>query len=334
MKASSLLMKRLPVFFFLTAMSLTTFGQVIRGIVLDKANRDTLSFAMVYINGTFVGTYTDAHGRFALDITGNTGMPLTVSAMGYYSQTYTDYSPSRPLFVFLSPKVVELEEVVISAKANTARRTSNMKVFRREFLGTTSNALDCEILNERDITFNYDSDRDTLKAYALKPIEIHNKALGYKITYFLDKFEYYRSAKTFIFKGSIVFKEDLTGGMDEREAFARKRRYAYLGSRMHFFRSLWRNDLEAQGFNVRNWAYDNLEYDRIVANIDGRKYFRFSENVGICYFTKMPESTVVFLKDMVYFDEKGYFDPSGISWEGKMATQRIADWLPYEYGIR
>jgi len=327
-------MKRFFVFLILAGMQLTAYNQLIKGIVLDKNNRDTLSFAMVYINGTFVGTYTDAHGRFALDISDNAGMPLTVSAMGYYSLTLTDYSPDRPLFVFLSPKVVELQEVIISAKAHSARRIANMKVFRREFLGTTSNALDCEIANERDITFNYDSDRDTLKAYALKPIIINNKALGYKITYFLDKFEYYRSAKTFIFKGSIVFNEDLKGGYAERETFERKRRYAYLGSRMHFFRALWKNDLEAQGFNVRNWSDDNLKYDRIVANIDGRKYFRFSENVGICYFTKTPESTVVFLKDRVYFDEKGYFDPSGISWEGKMATQRIADWLPYEYGIR
>lgn len=327
-------MKRLSVLVFLVSLSLTAHNQVIKGIVLDKSNRDTLAFAMVYINGTFVGTYTDEHGRFALDITGNSGMPLTVSAMGYYSVTYTDYSPTRPLFAFLSPKVVELEEVVISAKSHSARRASNMKVFRREFLGTTSNALDCEIVNERDITFNYDSDRDTLKAFALKPIIINNKALGYKITYFLDKFEYYRSAKTFIFKGSIVFNENLTGDMEERKDFERKRRYAYLGSRMHFFRSLWEDDLEAQGFNVRNWSYDNLGYDRIVVNIDGRKYFRFSENVGICYFSKTPESNVVFLKEMVYFDQKGYFDPSAISWEGKMATQRIADWLPYEYGIR
>jgi hypothetical protein len=33
-------------------------------------------------------------------------------------------------------------------------------------------------------------------------------------------------------------------------------------------------------------------------------------------------------------DQNGYFDPLGISWEGEMARQRIADWLPYEYSIK
>jgi len=62
--------------------------------------------------------------------------------------------------------------------------------------------------------------RDTLKAYASKSLLIENKAVGYKITYFLDKFEYYRSGKSFIFSGSIVFNEDLTAGLTEREVFA------------------------------------------------------------------------------------------------------------------
>jgi hypothetical protein len=303
--------------------------------VLDKKNHDTLSFAMVYINGTFLGTYTDAKGHFALDITGNKGMPISVSAIGYFTNTIADYSPDRPLFVFLTPKVIELEEVVVTAKARSARRINNLHVFRREFLGITSNALACYITNEKDISFNFGSDSDTLKAYASRPLIIENKAMGYKITYFLDMFEYYRSSKSFIFRGSIIFNEDLTAeGVSEREVFEKKRRYAYLGSRMHFFRSLWEDNLEPSGFNVKNSALENLEYDRIVANIDGRKYFRFGENVGISYYAKIPGTQVEFLKDKVFFDEKGYYDPTGILWSGKMATQRIADWLPYEYRLK
>jgi hypothetical protein len=33
-------------------------------------------------------------------------------------------------------------------------------------------------------------------------------------------------------------------------------------------------------------------------------------------------------------NSSGYFDPSGISWEGEMARQRIADLLPFEYSLK
>ena len=68
----------------------------------------------------------------------------------------------------------------------------------------------CKILNEEDITFNYDSDDDTVKAYALAPILIENKSLGYKITYYLDRFQYYKRTAATFFSGNMIFTEDLT----------------------------------------------------------------------------------------------------------------------------
>ena len=40
---------------------------------------------------------------------------------------------------------------------------------------------------------------------------------------------------------------------------------------------------------------------------------------------------VRFLNEKVYFEQDGFFDPAAILWTGTMATQRIADFLPYEY---
>lgn len=80
-------------------------------------------------------------------------------------------------------------------------KKKELKNPKNEFIGTTANANDCIILNEQDITFNYDSDKDTLRAYALKPLLIENKALGYKITYYLDIFEYYKGKETTFFVG-------------------------------------------------------------------------------------------------------------------------------------
>jgi hypothetical protein len=63
------------------------------------------------------------------------------------------------------------------------------------------------------------------------------------------------------------------------------------------------------------------------------KFLKYNGDLGICYYSKVPLSTIKFLSDSVYFSKYGYFDPSAILWEGQMAGLRIADWLPYEYSI-
>ena len=41
--------------------------------------------------------------------------------------------------------------------------------------------------------------------------------------------------------------------------------------------------------------------------------------------------TEITLQNDVYFDKKGYFNPTDIRWRGKLSKQRIADLLPLEY---
>lgn len=309
--------------------------QVIKGTILDRKTKDPIGFAYIYFSSTFAGTQSDHNGNFELDVSKTTSRPLTVSAIGYYSTTLNDYAAGKQLTVYLEPKLYELREVNINARSLARKRKSNMTLFRNEFLGTTSNASGCEILNENDITFNYDSDDDTLKAYASQPIRIDNRALGYKITYYLDKFEYIRKTKSFSFKGDMIFNEDLSVGAEQKEVFERKRKYAYLGSRMHFFRALWYNDLKSTGFIVKNRSNVTLKYkDLVFQDIYENKYLKYSEDLGICYFSKEPLSNIKFLKDKVFFGKDGYFEPSGIAWEGKMASLRVADWLPYEYASK
>src|SRR5664280_2404130 len=112
-----------------------------------------------------------------------------------------------------------MKEVVIASKSLARRRKANMNLIKNIFLGTTENARKCKISNENDITFNYNSCRDTLKAFASKPILINNKALGYKISYYLDKFEYYKELNSFSLIGNIVFNEDLTNRNPDKQLY-------------------------------------------------------------------------------------------------------------------
>jgi hypothetical protein len=101
---------------------------------------------------------------------------------------------------------------------------------------------------------------------------------------------------------------------------------------MHFFRALWTDDLNSAGFTVKNSANQTLDYSKIVYQQDiHTKYLKYNGSLGIGYYSKQPTSFIVFLKERVFFDANGYFEPYGISWEGEMSRDRIADMLPYDY---
>jgi len=325
------IMRKLILLFLFISFYTVAYNQIIKGTVLDKKTNDTICFASVYFNATFTGTTSDRNGNFELDIFKNRSMPLTISAIGYYSVTFDNFSTSKPLMIYLTPKTYELNGVAVAAKSLERKRRRNLDLFKEEFLGTTGYAANCVILNENDITFNYDSDRDTLKAFAMKPIQIDNRILGYKITYYLDKFEYYKNKNATFFRGNIIFSDDAANEQAKEQFYERMRKFTYLGSRMHFFRALWSDKLKSAGFIIKNSTGDYLTYKDIVFQDGDNKYMKYPGNLYVSY--NINSCYIAFFLEQVYFDNTGYFDPEGINWKGEMGEQRIADWLPYEYSV-
>jgi len=325
------MMRRIIFILFLSTLSTLAYNQIIKGTVYDKDTKAIINFASIYFNGTVTGTATDSKGNFELDVSKYSKMPLTISAIGYFSETMTDFSSTKQYTIFLSPKVFELSEVIISSKANDRERKYNLKLFRNEFLGETANASECEIRNEENIRFQYDAEDETLTGFALKPIIIDNRALGYVITYYLDKFEYNKIKETFLFKGNIIFKDSLNAEDQNQQLL--NRQAAYRGSRMHFFRTLWSGDLKSAGFTVENKDQDYLKIkDIVVLPNSNTMALKYPGEIIICY-NMLYTSKAIFYKNLVYFDKNGYYDPAGISWEGEMARHRIADELPLEYSL-
>lgn len=313
------------------SLSVCARGQKIKGVVLDQETKAPIDYASVFFDGTFVGTTTDEGGGFELDISKYKSRPLSVSAVGYHSASLTGFSPGEVIRVLLIPKVFALEEVSVSTQSLVRKRKACMRIFKNEFIGLTSNARKCYILNEEDITFNYGNDSDTLRAYASKPIHIQNLALGYDISYHLDRFEYDRRSQTTLYTGSIIFNRDLAEDEESLQQYERRRAYAFSGSSKHFFRALWANSLESEGFILMNWKTEKaLEYEDIVSqDFQGRKFLVYNEDIRIDYFSTY--SYISFREFRVYFEADGYFEPLPIIWTGKMSEQRIADFLPFEY---
>lgn len=312
-----------------TTGTITAFGQAIVGTILDGESGKAIPHAEVYFSGTTVGTSADSQGRFELDITRYGSRPLTVSAIGYVSGSVQDLSEGRSYVIYLLPMVYELGEVEIRTRALTRERKANLYLFREEFLGSSGNARQCEIANEEVISFNYDSDDDTLKAWAVESLKIHNRALGYDITYYLDKFEHHRKAGATFFTGNILFREDSVTPLRFTE---RKRRLAFAGSRMQFMRLLWADDLPSGSFVLRSVSDEPLGYDDLVSEDEGgRKFMERPEGLYLYRFGTV--SKITFLRERVYFDGDGFFDPEAVDWWGELSRRRIGDMLPYEYEL-
>jgi len=326
-------MKRVLLALLVLSLVSNVDGQLIRGIVLDEQTGLPVDYASVFFNGTFVGTTTDETGGFELDVSKYHTRSLYISAVGYYPQVITEFNPAEMHRVLLKPRVFEIEEVSVISKSLVRKRKACMRIFEREFIGNTSNAFRCHIMNEEALTFNYDSDKDTLRAYAKRPLRIQNLSLGYNITYYLERFEYDRNNKTVVYTGSIIFNRDLVTDESSLNRYERRREYAYTGSSKHFFRTLWFNSLQSSGFVVKNYrTSDKLKYEDIVSeDILGRKFLQYPEDLEINNFGNL--SYITFLKEKLYFEQDGFFDPTGIIWSGTMAKQRIADFLPYEYSL-
>ena len=104
-------------FFIIFFLNNYFYSQSLRGIVSDSLNQEFLPFANVLLlNGK--GTFTDAEGKFIIDIKNNIDDTLKISAYGYEptffplnkikNKTYINFN--------LVPKISNIEEVVISSK--------------------------------------------------------------------------------------------------------------------------------------------------------------------------------------------------------------------------
>jgi hypothetical protein len=324
-------MKKSILLLIFICFSIDSYSQIVKGTVLDKDNKKPVTHASIYISGTMVGTNSDDNGLFKLDVSKYLSMPLSISALGYDQVTLAGFSSEEPVVVYMTPKVFELKDVVISGKSLIKARKANLKIFRSCFLGTTPNGLLSNILNEEDIHFKYD-ESDTVRAYSSKPIIIENKGLGYIVSFFLDEFEYDRRNNCWFFLGNILFNEDLNIDESLKKRYEKRRRNAFLGSKMQFLRALWNNELDSTGFQVSDIKGKNLAYkDIVIIDDDDAKFLWYPEMLVIYYRNSEPAGSIIFKEEKVYFDQSGYFDALNIIWGGKMSRQLIGDWLPYEY---
>jgi hypothetical protein len=335
-------------------MVFNAFTQIITGYVSDEKSGKGIPDALVCFDGTFYGTRTGRNGDFSLDISAYRSRSLSVCSAGFYSVTFDIETNGKPVQIYLNPKI--FESINVNAKSEEQKlKAENLKLFKNTFLGKTRNASFCEIVNEEEVLLVTD-ENSNLKAFASNPIHLINKALGYKASYYLDEFVLNIKDDTFFFSGIIFFTEDLASNDLNHQRYIKKREDAYLKSRTYFFRTLWENKLDSAGFVVKNALDEDLGYNEIVIQKDeDEKYLKHFEDLNHPEKKDLPQIYILFreqevyydawgrldrscitelsLQNDVFFDRNGYYDPSQITFRGKLAKQRLADKLPEEYKL-
>ena len=216
------------------------------GSVAEKGNV-AIPGASVFLEGTTMGTQTDANGHYVLKNIPAGRHRLVASMVGYVPKMVFIELPGKTseLTFSLEEDNKTLAEVrVVGSQDKTWEK--QFRAFEKGFLGENYHRKEVYITNREVVDFPENADVFTAKA--AQPVQIVNKTLGYKITYFMDNFE--KTASLTAYKGLASFEKLVPEDAKQERRWQRNRVEAYEGSLKHFLKAFIENRMEEEGFNA------------------------------------------------------------------------------------
>lgn len=238
----------------------------VSGKVIFADDNKPVAAASVFLTGTSIGTVSGSDGSFRLTNIPLGNYDLIVSYVGYETVQRTvtiSNSNAADILVAIKAKPKELEAVIVnSGEKQTWEKWGQF--FTEQFIGSGSWAEDCRLENYKQIEFRFNKKTNYLVAFCDEELFITNHKLGYRIKYKLERFEYDFKERLLYYEGYPLFEEMSSKRAAQKKRWANARQEAFYGSQMHFMRSLYRNKLEAEGFELRRLVKKrNYEKQRV-----------------------------------------------------------------------
>lgn len=311
----------------------------ISGTVVDAQTKKSLPGAVVYLAHTSIGTMANADGSFSLEKIPTGKYNLIVSMLGYATLSSPRQFPGGDKTVALSlePVASLLDSVVVVGKKSKTRH-SDFATFVKFFVGQTSNARACRIVNPQSIIAYTENGK--VIANASEPIVIENEALGYRVHFDLKEFVYDPLIGEVVTAGTPRFEELHTDNPKQARQWARERDRAYYGSSRHLLLSIKNRALAENHFTVTDAG------NVVLSETDLKKGdLLFRQNRIFVSFDELPEiyfptryktnrqlSTVIFRAPIMVYDN-GYFENfENIIFQGYIGWNSvIADLVPLGY---
>jgi hypothetical protein len=238
--------------FLLCGLSLLTLSAAqaqgkLSGVALDSVTHEPLAFASVFLANTTLGATTTEQGKFEFPRVPAGTYDVVGSYVGYRLGKQSITMSAAPLQVKLelAPTGNQLGEVVVQPEPN---KPEEYKEFSNLFLGGTTFSEQCHISNPENVRVLYDDSTKELTARAKEFVQIDNDALGYRLKYYGLQFSYNKEYGSIFYYGQPVFEEMTPRDDRQRKQWATNRLTAYMGSFMHFLRSVYNNRLQAENF--------------------------------------------------------------------------------------
>lgn len=343
-------------------------GQL-KGRILDSKTSEPLPFAHVFVNLTTLGTTSDDQGNYVLK-----GLPtgtheIVFSFIGYSSYiTRLTIQQDQEIRqdIRLIPLEKELETVVVSGTRDKEWE-KQLKRFEKIFLGSTrfSGATTIKnpwVLEFKETTVN---NVNLFTATASQPIEIVNRALGYRIDYHLKTFA--NTSEGYNIVGQIRFEELVPQDAQQVKAWSENRVAAYYGSFRHLIKVIIDDHVLEEGFQIYKdkSGYENTPYrssnfkaqldktvetystkNTVVAGRPGEylipvkqrwevHYTRSRTNQKTYTDVTYPVSWIQVNGGTIRATAEGIvLNPGNVILSGAMNEARLADMLPYNYNPR
>ena len=238
----------------------------ISGKITDAETGNVIGNASVFLSNTSYGTVTNSKGEFVLNNIRQGKYDLIVSYVGYetFAKTISNESVTAQLNIQLKQKARELKDVTVKTYDKNGWQNWG-QFFTDNFIGASLYSKSCTIKNTDVIRFSFSKKKNELTAFATEPLIIENKALGYIIRYQLEDFTYQFTGHYLFYAGYPLF-EDMKGGKGKIKRWAKARADVYDVSMMHFMRSLYRNKLKQDGYQMYHLKrIPNVEKQRWMA---------------------------------------------------------------------
>jgi hypothetical protein len=203
----------------------------------------------VFVAQSMNGTVTDSTGRFHLDGVHPGAKRLYVSRVGYANRA-VDFQPTpgrtQTFKIRLEPEVLQFSPVTVSAERDE-EWYERLERFKRLFIGPSEHADDCSLVNPEVLRFEKKW-WGKFEAQAEKPLVIENRALGYRLKYFLTEFE--ERGSVIRWDGEPLFEPLTPKDSLEAARWRQNRREAYRGSLRHFLDALLDDRLDEAQFDL------------------------------------------------------------------------------------
>lgn len=335
--------KRLAFLVLLFSLGAAQERSSITGVITDADTGEKLPYVNVFLANTTIGDATDSAGVYLLERVPTGAYELVISHIGHELKVIPIQLEQAHMIIDVALPIKPLEGAEIQVEAQTPNEWLKMlDEFIIYFIGTSSRAKKCTILNPEVLNFRRHPESNCLLASTDSTLRIYNESLGYTIHLLLEHFHWYGDSGNYVIYPQ--FFDSFHNERHKRQCY-KKRNELFERSLRRFLAYLAILDIP-RSYSVKIYTTKPQPGFRELDTYDLRLLLKKSVTEGalrrfssfkiirVDYELENSPSFIKLNYGYIDINDKGVYAPmDGITLSGYWATFRLADTLPLDYWV-